>query len=76
MAEKSLPRRMWIDAYNNLQFIKEQISQVYEVPVAQKVFKQIDQVKKGNIRSLVVTLKDYFSNKVNSESKEFLRNMI
>jgi hypothetical protein len=66
----------WIDAYNNLQFIKVQISQVYEVPVAQKVFKQIDQVKKSNIRNLVVTLKDYFSNKVNSESKDFLKNML
>ena len=66
----------WIDAYNNLQFIKEQISQVYQVPVAQKVFKQIDQVKKNNIRSLVVALKDYFTNKVNIESKEFLKNML
>lgn len=76
LLNQTFRRVAWIDVYNNLQFIKEQISQVYQVPVAEKVFGQIDRVKRSNIRSLVVALKDYFSNKVNSESKEFLKNMI
>ena len=67
----------WGDVYNNLQFIKEQISQVFAVPMTESnVFRKIDAVKKSNIASTVKTLKDYFAEKVNQQSKEFLRSML
>jgi uncharacterized protein YaaR (DUF327 family) len=63
----------WEDVVANLQFIKEQISQIYKIPLTESVFKNINSVTPTNVLSTVKTLKDYFLTKINNDSKDFLR---
>jgi hypothetical protein len=63
----------WKDVVSNLQFIKEQISQIYKVPLTDKVFKEIDNINEKNVLSTIRTLKDYFQQKINNQSKDFLK---
>lgn len=66
----------WDDVRANLQFIKEQISQIYEVPMGEGIFQQIDNCTANTVKSVLVTLQDYFSKKINQESKSFLATFI
>lgn len=66
----------WIDVRNNLQFIKEQISTVYEIPVENHVSHQIDACTPTNVLATIKTLEDYFAAKVNQHSKDFLRSLL
>jgi hypothetical protein len=71
------PRKpRWEDVEANLQFIKEQISSVYKVPLTEKVFTDIDNISSSTALRDVRTLKDYFQQKINTESKEFLKTQI
>lgn len=71
------PRKpKWADVESNLQFIKEQISNVYKVPLTEKVFTDIDNITEKTALRDIRTLKDYFQSKINLESKKFLRDNI
>ena len=66
----------WEDVEANLQFIKEQISSVYQVPLSEQVFVDIDKITMSSALTDIRTLKEYFQKKINGESKEFLRTQI
>lgn len=68
------PRKpKWEDVEANLQFIKEQISSVYQVPMTESVFQNIDKITSATALSDIRTLKEYFQQKINAESKEYLK---
>jgi hypothetical protein len=70
------PRKpKWEDVEANLQFIKEQISSVYQVPLTEGVFQNIDKITDKTAVRDIRTLKDYFQKKINTESKEFLTSL-
>jgi hypothetical protein len=66
----------WEDVWNNLQFIKEQIGQVYAEPITDDLFTQIDRCTVEKAHSTIRTLKDYFTRKINAQSKDFLRTFV
>lgn len=66
----------WDDIYANLQFIKEQISQVYQINLQQDIFQEIDGANRSNLVQMIDSLRKYFAGKINSESKEFLKQFI
>jgi hypothetical protein len=76
LLEQTFRRPKWADIEANLQFIKEQISTVYKIPLDEKIFKTIDAIKESNALSTIKTLKDYFATKINQNSKDFLRSII
>lgn len=76
LLEQTFRRPKWADIEANLQFIKEQISTVYKVPLDEKIFKTIDAITEKTALSTVKTLKDYFATKINQNSKDFLRSII
>jgi hypothetical protein len=63
----------WEDVEANLQFIKEQISTVYEIPLTDKLFDTINKTTAKTVLRDVITLRDYFAGKINEASKAFLR---
>lgn len=68
------PRKpKWEDVEANLQFIKEQISSVYQVPMTESVFTNIDKITEKTALTDIRTLKEYFQSKINAESKEYLK---
>lgn len=68
------PRKpKWEDVEANLQFIKEQISSVYQIPLTEQLFVDIDKITEKTALRDVRTLKDYFQTKINTESKEYLK---
>jgi len=66
----------WEDVRANLQFIKEEISQVYKVPLNEQIFERIDDCNSESALDIITTLQDYFSRKINQESKTFLNSFI
>jgi len=66
----------WEDIYENLQFIKEQLSSVFEIPISEKIFGEIDRISEKTALTDIVTLKDYLLKKLNEYSRDFLRNYI
>ena len=60
------------DIYNNLQVIKEQIANVYEIKLDDKLFKMIDDLTAKDLKSGIDWLIDYFQQKINANSKDFL----
>jgi len=62
--------------YNNLQFIKTQISKVFSIPIDDSVFESINEVTDQNADSLIEKLSEYFTKKVNDNSKDFLKSLI
>lgn len=62
----------WEDIKSNLQFIKEQISSVYQIPLNTGVFTQIDNITEASALKDIISIKDYFSTKINKEAKDFL----
>jgi len=76
LLEQTFRKPRWADIEANLQFIKEQISTVYQVPLDEKIFKTIDAISEKTALSTIKTLKDYFATKINQNSKDFLRSII
>ena len=66
----------WEDIQANLQFIKEQISNIYSIPLDNKVFKDIDNMTPKSVLGGVVDLKNYFTEVINNQSKGFLMEML
>jgi hypothetical protein len=66
----------WEDIYANLQYIKEQISQIYEIDLRDKVFKEIDDIRESDALKEITKLKDYFSGVINRHSKDFLKSFL
>jgi len=66
----------WEDIRDNLQMIKEQIAEIYSIPVKNSIFSEIDHTTPATALSLVRSIKDYFSQKINEISKDFLRHYI
>lgn len=76
LLEQTFRRPKWVDIEANIQFIKEQISTVYKVPLDEKIFKTIDAISDKNALSTIKTLKTYFAEKINQNSKDFLRSIL
>jgi hypothetical protein len=71
------PRKpKWEDVVANIQFIKEQVGSIYEIPLNDKVFSDLDGVTPQNVLSIIQNLRSYFSEKINSQSKIFLQHYI
>ena len=71
------PRKpRWEDVVANIQFIKSQIGDIYEIPLNDKVFSDLDGVNPQNVLSIIQNLRSYFSEKINSQSKIFLQHYI
>lgn len=66
----------WEDVEQNLQFIKEQISNVYQVPINSSVFADINDMTQKNALPVVRDLIDYFTGVINTHSKSFLEKML
>lgn len=66
----------WTDVKANLQFIKEQLSSVFEIPFSEKIFAEIDKITEKSALRDIITIKDYFLRKINEYSKDFLANYI
>jgi hypothetical protein len=66
----------WEDIKNNLQFIKEQLSSVFEIPFNEKIFAEIDNITEKTALKDIITIKDYFAKKINEYSKDFLAHYI
>jgi hypothetical protein len=64
------------DIYNNLQVIKEQIANVYKIPIDDKLFKMIDEMTEKNVKTGIDCLIRYFQAKINLNSKDFLSKYI
>ena len=62
--------------YNNLQFIKTQISKVFSIPIDDEVFESINEVEEKDVDLLIENLSEYFTKKVNNNSKDFLKSLI
>lgn len=61
------------DVFANLQFIKEQLASIYQVPFADSVFRQIDLVTAKTVLPTIRTLIHYFRDKINKISKKYLK---
>jgi hypothetical protein len=61
------------DVFANLQFIKEQLASIYQVPFADSVFRQIDLVTPKSVLPTIQTLIHYFKEKINKISKKYLK---
>ena len=66
----------WEDVEANLQFIKEQVSDVFELPIKDKVFSTIDDMTEGNALRKIQELIDYFAEIINKHSRAFLNEMM
>lgn len=60
----------------NLQYIKEKLSTIYQIPIAQSVFKKIDEAKPETVQKIINTLIDSFKTKINSVSKAYLKKFV
>jgi hypothetical protein len=67
---------VWEEIKMNLQFIKEQLSSVFEIPFNEKVFAEIDKITEKSALKDIITIKDYFLKKINEYSKDFLTHYI
>jgi hypothetical protein len=61
------------DVVANLQFIKEQLASIYQVPFSDSVFRQIDLVTPKKVLPTIRTLIHYFKEKINKTSKKYLK---
>ena len=71
------PRRpKWSDIEANLQFIKEQFSQLYKVDINNSVFKYIDGITAKTAPSKIKKIRDDLAELVNKYSTSFLAEMM
>ena len=67
------PRKpRWQDVVSNTQFIKEQISKIYEISLTSDVFKCLDNITEKNVVNTLTHLRTYFADKINAISKNYL----
>jgi hypothetical protein len=66
----------WADVEANLQYIKQQISNVYQIPLTDDLFNEINKTTPTRVKADVATLLDYFKGKINQASKDFLRSIL
>jgi hypothetical protein len=66
----------WEDVKANLQMIKEQLSNVFDIPFNEKIFAEMDKITEKSALRDIITIKDYFSKKINEYSKDFLAHYI
>ena len=66
----------WKDIEANLQYIKEQVSNIYEVHIREGVFSKINDMTAKNVLKGVQELIVYFGNIINSHSRSFLDKML
>mgnify|MGYP003634895281 CR=1 FL=1 len=66
----------WEDVEANLQFIKEQVSDVFELPIKDKVFSTFDNMTESNALLKIKELIDYFGEIINKHSRAFLNEMM
>jgi hypothetical protein len=71
--ESDFKKVKWEDVQANLQYIKEQISKIYEIPLTDKLFEEINKITASTALKEVMALKEYFAENINNQSKEFLR---
>lgn len=64
------------DVEENLQYIKEQISNIYQIPVNSSVFSDIDDMTEKNALPRINELIGYFTDVINKHSKGFLEQML
>tara|TARA_R110001632_G_scaffold154191_1_gene272273 strand:+ start:10302 stop:11348 length:1047 start_codon:yes stop_codon:yes gene_type:complete len=65
----------WEDVEANLQFIKEQVSNIYEVDIRNGVFSIIDDMTEKNALSQIKKLMEYFGGIINQHSRVFLKSL-
>jgi len=66
----------WEDIEANLQFIKEQVSDVFELPIKERVFSTFDDMTETNALRKIQELIDYFGGIINTHSRAFLKDML
>ena len=66
----------WKDVEENLQYIKEQISNIYKIPINSSVFSDIDDMTETNAVKTINELIDYFTDVINKHSKGFLEKLL
>tara|TARA_R110000803_G_scaffold131122_2_gene198400 strand:- start:237 stop:1280 length:1044 start_codon:yes stop_codon:yes gene_type:complete len=66
----------WEDVEANLQFIKEQVSDVFKLPIKDNVFSTFDDITESNALSKIQILIHYFGGIINSHSRLFLKDML
>jgi len=71
------PRKpKWEDVKANIQYIKEEFSQVYEMPVKDGISKFLDDITPTTALKDIAKIRDYLVDKVNAYSADFLREML
>ena len=63
----------WDDVEANLQYIKEQVSDIFELPIKEKVFSTIDDMTPANALARIRDLMKYFGEIINGHSRTFLK---
>ncbi len=66
----------WTDVEANLQFIKEQLSNVYELPIKDRVFSTLDDMTESNALEKIRSLMDYFGEIISGHARAFLQQMV
>ena len=66
----------WEDVEANLQFIKEQVSDVYELPIKERVFSTFDDMTESNVLVKIRGLMDYFGDIISTHARAFLQQMV
>ena len=74
--EQDFRRVEWKDVEQNLQYIKEQISNIYEIPINSATFSDIDDMTEKDALPKLRELVDYFTDVINRNSKGFLEKML
>lgn len=74
--EQDFRKVKWEDVEQNLQYIKEQISQIYQIPLESSVFSDIDDMTEKTALPKLNDLVAYFTEVINRQSKGFLEMML
>jgi len=74
--EQDFRKVAWKEVEENLQYIKEQISQIYQIPINSSVFSDIDDMTEKTALPKLNDLIDYFTEVINRHSKGFLERIL
>lgn len=74
--EQDFRKVKWEDVEQNLQYIKEQISNIYQIPLNSGVFSDIDDMTEKDALPKINDLIEYFTEVINRHSKGFLERML
>jgi hypothetical protein len=67
---------VWQDIKNNLELIQQQIAKVYNVNGEQDLFPELANLSQENAYPVIESIKDYFREKINQKTKDFLQSHI